>query len=440
MFDQLSRELSAGGAIVLATLLIFAYSVVGKRLGRWNLTAPILFTFSGWVIFRIFDSTPGTVHGLKILAEATLALVLFTDAAGVRPSQIEGQRGPVSRLLLIALPLTILAGTLLALVLWPEMSVFTALLLAAIVAPTDAALGAAVVVNKAVPVRIRRILNVESGVNDGLATPVVFFAVAAVAGAEGLSAAGSTREAIAEIALGALIGAAIGIGGGLAVHWSTMRRLSTRQERVVAVLTLPLLSYALAVVASGNGFIAAFVAGTCYAAAWRGGGGSDTLDLAEDLAQPMGDATWLAFGMLVVPVLLVNLDWREAAFALAALTVLRMVPVALSLMGSGFRPPTVLFVGWFGPRGLASVVFALIALESLELNEALEDVLATATLTIIASVILHGITAGPGARAYGAWVRQVNPAAEVADSSEPRGRGRIAHQNEAVRPADSVGA
>ena len=424
------QALSAGGALALAALMIFAYGLVGRRLGRWNLTAPILFMASGWFISLIFTTTQAEVATLRVLAEATLAIVLFTDAAGVRPSQIEGQGGPVARLLLVALPLTILAGTLLALGLWPEMPVFAALLLAAMLAPTDAALGAATVLNKAVPVRIRRILNVESGLNDGLATPVVFFAIAALAGSEGISASNSATEALVEIGLGALLGAAIGFAAGRLLRWSLGEKVSTPRGQAVSVLMLPVFAYILANLVSANGFIAAFVAGSFFAAAWRSGRAQESLELAESVTEPMADITWLSFGVFVVPLLLVNLGWQEVVFAVAALTVLRMGPVALALLGSGFRPQTVAFIGWFGPRGLATIVFAMIAVESLEMDAVLEDVLATATLTIIGSVILHGLTAGPGARKYGNWVRRTRPVIELADSTEPRSRGRLASQQQ----------
>ncbi|MCB0914570.1 MAG: cation:proton antiporter [Actinobacteria bacterium] len=421
--------LSAGGAVAIVTLLIFGYGVTGRRLGRWNLTAPILFMAAGWVISRIFTATPGEVDGVRLLAEATLAIVLFTDAAGVRPSEIEGERGPISRLLLIALPLTIVFGTFLASLLWPQLPFALALLLGAMLAPTDAALGAATVMNKAVPTRIRRILNVESGLNDGMATPVVLFAIAAAAGAEGVSASESVSSALLEIGIGALVGVVLGFGGGRLVRWSSAATTSSVRGRTVATLMLPICAYAFSGLVDGNGFIAAFVAGTFYAAAWRGDGGKATLELAESVAEPMGDATWLAFGALVVPVLLVGLGWQEVVFALAALTILRMLPVALSLIGVGFQLRTVLFLGWFGPRGLASVVFALIALESLEATAGLDDVLATATLTIIGSVLLHGISAATGARSYGRWVRREQPTAEVVHASEPQARGRLSPIN-----------
>ncbi|HQZ85566.1 MAG TPA: sodium:proton antiporter, partial [Actinomycetota bacterium] len=191
----------------------------------------------------------------------------------------------------------------------------------------------------------------------------------------------------------------------------------------------------------GNGFIAAFVAGTFFASALKSSD-AKPLVLAESIVEPMGYATWLAFGALAVPTLLINLGWQEFVFAAAALTVLRMVPVALSLLGSGLRGPTVAFIGWFGPRGLASVVFAMLAVEDLRPSSMLDDVLAAATLTIILSVLLHGLTAGPGARRYAAWIATAQPTAELSESSEPRGRGPMSQLGTpaAAGPVTPVGS
>jgi NhaP-type Na+/H+ or K+/H+ antiporter len=425
MAGDAANTLELGTATAIAAALIFAFSVVARRLGRWNLTAPIVFLLTGWLLSLTFGGTSENAEPLKALAEATLAIVLFTDAAGVRPRQIGRDAGAVSRLLLIGLPLTIAAGTLLALGIFPDLPLLMALLLASMLAPTDAALGAATVLNKAVPTRVRRLLNVESGLNDGLATPVVLFAIAALAGEEGLAPVTSLASALIEIGLGAAFGAGLGYAAGAALRYSDSRGLSTGHSRAIAVLMLPLLAYTAASAIGGNGFIAAFVAGSFFAAAHKRSDGQSLL-LAESIVDPMGYATWLAFGALAVPTLLVHLGWQEFVFALAALTVLRMVPVAISLVGSGLRGQTVGFIGWFGPRGLASVVFALIAVESLRPSPELDDVLATATLTIVLSVILHGLTAGPGARRYAHWVQTTQPAAELAESSEPRGRGPMA--------------
>ncbi len=412
--------------IALAALLIFVVNISARRLGRWSLTTPILFMASGWLLGLAIDTGAASHEVLKTVAETTLALVLFTDAAGVRPRQIGAEGALVSRLLLVGLPLTIAAGVVLSLVLWPQMSWAGALLLAAALAPTDAALGAATVLNKAVPTRVRRLLNVESGLNDGLATPVVLFAIAAFAGEESLTAKASIVEALIELGVGVLVGVGVGVAGGRALRWSDAAGWSSGKGRVVAVLMLPLFAYTFAQVVNGNGFIAAFVAGTFYAAAMRTGVG-ESLELAEGLAEPLGGATWLIFGAIVVPELLVDLHWQEVVFAVASLTVLRMVPVALSLLGSGLRVRTMAFIGWFGPRGLASVVFSLIALESLTLDADLRDILATTTLTIVLSVLLHGASAAWGAREFGAWARRTQPREELAESMEPHGRGPIVH-------------
>lgn len=408
----------------MLTILIFAFSLGAKRLGRWNLTAPIVFVAAGWLLSLIVDATPGQVEPFKVLAEATLAIVLFTDAAGVRPRQIGKDGGFIFRLLLLGLPLTIILGLLVAVGLFPAMSVLFALLLASMLAPTDAALGAATVMNKAVPLRVRRVLNVESGLNDGLATPVVLFAIAAIAGEEGLTARTTISSALLEIGLGALIGAAVGVIGGRALRWSRSHEFSTAAGRTVATLMLPALAYSLAVVLHGNGFISAFVAGSFFAAALRSGE-QEALVLAEEVMEPMGYATWLAFGALAVPLLIDHVSVQEFVYAIAALTVIRMVPVALCLLGTGLRLRTVAFIGWFGPRGLASVVFTLIALETLEPTAELATVLEISTITILLSVLAHGMSATPWARRYGAWVAQ-RPKVELGESVEPRSRGALA--------------
>lgn len=417
---------TAGGAALVA-IIVIAYNIFAKRLGGWNLTAPIVLMVAGFALSPWLDGPDATHEALKVLAEVTLAIVLFTDAAGVRPREIGGDAGPVSRLLLIGLPLSIILGTWFASLLWPAMPFAAVLLLGSALAPTDAALGAATVLNKAVPARVRRLLNVESGLNDGLATPVVLFAISALAGEEGLSPHASVVGALVEIAIGVAVGVAVGLGIGRVLYWSYQRGFSAGRGRKVAVLLLPILAYTLADVVSGNGFIAAFVAGTMFASAFPKRTAAQ-LELAEGVADPLGAITWLSFGALIIPQLLPGLTWRTVVFAFAALTVLRMVPVALSLIGAGFRPRTVAFIGWFGPRGLASVVFSLIALESLESSALLSEILATTTLTIILSVVLHGLTAAWGARSYGAWADAAHPAAETAATAEPSARGPLAAQ------------
>lgn len=423
-----SGEPLLAGAVLFA-VLVLAFSVVAVGLSRFYVTAPLAFVVVGAVLgFAAGPLDGASAADLKSVAEVTLVLILFHDAAQVRPSEIGADRGAVSRLLLIGFPLTVVLGMLVATMVFPGLSLTMALLLAAALAPTDAGLGAATVLNPVVPARVRRLLNVESGLNDGLATPIVLAAIAALAGAEGLAARETVTGALAELAIGVLVGVLVGAGGAVLVGASRARRLSSTASRALAVLVLPLLAYGTALLVGGNGFVAAFVAGTAFAGAARWLPREESvLELTEALSTPLGYLVWLVVGMVAVPLVWHSVGTREVLFAVLALTVLRMVPVAICLIGTGLRMPSVAFIGWFGPRGLASVIFALIAVESLDTGGDLDRVLATICLTVLVSVAAHGFSADPLARRYGAWVAHVRPAAELAEpglAAEPEPAGR----------------
>lgn len=413
-------------AVVFAALVVVV-TLTGRRLARLYVTAPIAFVAAGVVVGLLGDWAVAGEPTL-VVAEATLALLLFHDAAQVRPRQIGRERGLELRLLLIGLPLTILAGFGVARGLLPELSWPMALLLAAALAPTDAGLGAATVLNPVVPVRVRRLLNVESGLNDGLATPVVLVAVAATLDLEGLlREARPVVDALIEIVVAVLVGAVVGYLGGRAVTASAARGWSGSGGRALATLALPIAGYALSGQLGGNGFIAAFVAGTAFAAGTATLTEEEderTLRLTESTADLLTFAVWFSFG-LVLATTTEHLDWRGVVFAVLSLTVLRMVPVAVSLLGAGFRRPTVAFIGWFGPRGLASLVFALIAHGELPADDQRATVFAVIAVTVLLSVVLHGASADPLAERFGAWVAKERPTAETAAAAEPRTRSRM---------------
>jgi len=414
-------------ALVVFTLIALVFAATARGLSRLYVSAPIAFVAAGGLVSALAGAPdPETAVAVKDVAEVTLALILFHDAAQVRPRQIGRDRGLVLRLLLIGFPLSVLAGFAGARWLFPEMPILVALFLGAALAPTDAGLGAATVLNPVVPVRVRRILNVESGLNDGLATPVVMFAIVGIAGEEMLSPGESVLGAVRDLGLGVVVGALVGAVGGLLLGWSRRRGLSTAHTRAIGVLLLPILAFATAEVLHGNTFVAAFVAGTAFAgaAAWADDEES-ALTLTEMLSEPLGFAVWFVFVLAALPFVWSALGWREAVLAVLALTVVRMVPVAVSLLGTGLRAPTTAFVGWFGPRGLASVVFALIAVEELESDEPLRHAIATIALTVLLSVLAHGLTADVLAARYGAWVARTAPPAETASASEPRPRRSV---------------
>lgn len=424
-------------AVALFALLVVAYVSQSERLERALLTPPIVFTAAGAVLgLTVFRSEVEPV-ALKVVAELTLALVLFHDAAQVQPRELRSDAGLSARLLLIGLPLTIAAGYGTALLVIPEGSVWLALLLAAALAPTDAGLGAATVLNPAVPVRVRRVLNVESGLNDGLATPVVLFAIS-LAGTEAVAPKEEFLVALRELALGVLAGVLLAAAAGRLLAWARRRAWIQPGLLPVATLAVPLLCYYGSLAIHGNGFVAAFVAGTAFAAAVtrkRPAADPDAradehpLELAARVSVFLGYAVWALFGVVAVAHLGELFTWRGLVFAVLSLTVLRMVPVALALVGTRLRRETVVFVGWFGPRGLASVVFALLAVESLTTDSELAPIIGAIATTVLLSIVLHGVTADPWARRYGAWAGRESPSVETSRSVEPTGgRGsRWAH-------------
>jgi sodium/hydrogen antiporter len=407
-----------------ATICVFALLVIvfvsqSARFDRAYLNGPIVFLVAGGVLGLTLVDAEGEGAAIRTLAEVTLVLVLFHDAAELQPRELRADSAFTARLLLVGLPLTIGAGFLLAQALFPEIGVWLALLLAAALTPTDAGLGAATVLNPVVPARVRRILNVESGLNDGLATPVVLFAVAAAVGSAD-NAGRSLVEAVLQLVVGVLVGVVVGYLAGRLVEKARDRGWAERSLLPIATLAVPLLCYYGAQELGGNGFIAAFVAGTAYAASQTSVANvHETVGLTGLTSTFLGYAVWMVFGVVAVADLERLVSWQNIVFAVLSLTVLRMVPVALSLLGSGLRPQTVAFIGWFGPRGLASIIFALIAFEALDAEPAIGTVLGVIAMTVVLSVLAHGLTASPWAQRYGAWANKTRPAVESAEAVEP---------------------
>jgi len=389
--------------LAIVTALVFAWGMLSARLERFDVTAPITFVLAGVLLTHGPLAPLGFAPShetVKALAEITLVLVLFSDASRVGPRDLRADMTLCLRLLGIGLPLTIGLGTLLAFALFHGMGIWLALLVGAALAPTDAALGAGMMVNPAVPARIRRLINVESGLNDGIATPVVLVAVA------GAGIAGSTGpgEAVAELALGVLIGAVVGGVGGYVVKAARGRGWAEGGFAGSAVLALAVCAYACALALRGNGFIAAFVGGMAFGAI-GGRRGERLVPFVEETGALVSLLVWLAFGAIAVVPALTGLTWQAVVYAGLSLTLIRMVPVAVALAGARLGGTAVALVGWFGPRGLASVVFALLALEDLGEHTAGQAV-AVIAFTVLLSVVVHGATAGPLARRYGPRITQ----------------------------------
>lgn len=378
-------------ALVLVTII--GWCVLAGPLERSGLTAPIVFVLAGVAIAMAFEAGDHAMEPeqVKVIAEMTLVLVLFADASKVRLAEFRHDLGTYGRLLGVGLPLTVALGTGAAIVVL-GLEPWAALLVGAALAPTDAALGASVLSNPAVPAGIRRVLNVESGLNDGIATPIVLVAIAGVAADEGIVGVESPGRAGLALLVGVAAGVALGALGGLVTRNARRRGWLTDELGGPAALAIALLSYVGALVVDGNGFVAAFVGGLVFGNL-AGRGGVKEVYFVDQSGALAAMVSWLVFGTLVVPVIW---DWMSLSVLLyvaLSLTVLRMLPVAVALLGAGFDRYDVAFTGWFGPRGLASVIFALLALE--DLGEAGRELVAVIGLTVLFSVVLHGVSASP---------------------------------------------
>lgn len=392
-------------AVALVMMTVFVWGVFSARVERADLSAPIVFVTVGLLLGQALESPTGGVsepaswqEGTKLLAEVTLVWVLFADASRIGLREFKDDLGLYARLLAGGLSLTIVSGALLATWLL-GMGAWMAVLVGAALAPTDAALGASVMTNPAVPERIRRLLNVESGLNDGIATPVVMVAIAGVAATESILGVPSLAAAVADLAIGLTVGVIVGVGGGRAMRTARQRGWDSDDFAGPAVLALALFAYSLTIWIDGNGFVAAFVGGIAFGNS-AGRAGSREVFYIEQTSGLVSVLTWLVFGAIGVPIIWEQASWQIAAYAVLSLTLVRMLPVALTLAGTGLPPATVAFIGWFGPRGLASIIFALICVD--ELGGEASRAVAVIGMTVLVSVFAHGLSAKPLATRYGA--------------------------------------
>lgn len=414
-------------AVIAAALV--TWGLLSARLGRWDVTGPMAMVALGALADALgFVEVSAEDVPLGLIAQAALALLLFTDAARVNTRQLRRDAALPGRLLGLGLPLTIGLGALVAYGLDSSSGWGPALLVAACLAPTDAGLGAVIVSDPVVPGRIRRVLNVESGLNDGIAAPVVTLAIALVAESE-LGDSGMVTSALRELGLGVVVGVVVGGACGRLVARSRREGWIDAAALPIAILAVAILANAGAIAAGGNGFIAAFVAGLAFGPSLRPAADPEgeppeaPLELAELGGQLLGAVVWFLFGAALLGPTLADLDWRMGLYAVVSLTVVRMVPVAVALVGTRLQLPTVAFLGWFGPRGLASLVFAIEAIDELgPLGEATVQVVG---LTVLLSVVAHGASARPLAARYGRWssgLSGAHPARESMGAEVPTRR------------------
>jgi sodium/hydrogen antiporter len=391
-------------SLVVLAAVATGWALAAGRLERWHVRAPLVMVLAGLTTGFLTDNVIANSLNSGVaqhVAEIILAILLFIDATAVPAGRLWGQDPrAAARALLLAMPLSLLLTVLLGLVLLPPLAWATLLVLACVIVPIDFAPAESLVHDRRIPARVRGVLNIEAGYNDGIISPVFLFALA-LAGTS--SAADTALDAllmaipfsVKAILTGLVLGALI---AGLMNRAERYAWMTGRSGRI-AVVVAPLLTYTVTVAIEGNGFVAAFVCGIAFrfvrqlGARRRRGAAPPHADfeLIEDTTAMLAIGMWFFFGITTIFALSTGVDWRVVVFALAALTVLRVVPILLAFLGSPFTWPERLMLGAFGPRGTTSIVFGLLAFNVLPDGTIENTVLLAMSLTVLGSVLLHGV-------------------------------------------------
>ncbi|WP_435741912.1 cation:proton antiporter [Nocardioides sp. SYSU DS0663] len=399
--------------VLAIALTVLAFALLAGRLGGTPVTMPMIFTAAGALLgahgLGVVDVGVDSA-AVSVLAEVTLVVVLFTDASRMHLSTVVRDHSIALRLLLVGMPLAMVLGWLAGLVLLPDVPWLTVALVAVVLAPTDAALGQSFVTNEAVPLRIRQGLNVESGLNDGLALPFLLVVVDLARHDSG-GPMGYVGLFAAMVGLGTLVGAATGWLGGRILERSSRQGWTTRTTQRIGTLSLAAVAYAGSEAVGGNGFVAAFVAGLTVGTTARSLLETTSV-FAESEGQLLTLLTFLFFGAVVAGGLVDDAGWATLGYALVSLLVVRPLATTVALLGAGLSWPSVGFLGWAGPRGLASIVYAVLIVETGGVEGA-EQLFTVAAWTILLSVLLHGASAAPLSRAYGRFVDARLPASSM---------------------------
>ncbi len=376
--------------------LLFGFGLVSGRMAKTAITAPIFFTVVGVLAYPVVNTAVGRqeAHWFLGLAEIGLVLLLFTDASRTNLKVLRDIRALPARLLSVGMLLTILLGAIAAKLVFPQFSIWEVGILAAILAPTDAGLGQVIVNSPLVPMRVREALNVEAGLNDGLSVPFLLFFIAMAASGGG--EASFMRFIDEQLGLGIVVGLAIGLVGGWLLEVARRANWMAESQLQITVVALPVFCLLASDAVGASMFIAAFVAGLAVQVPFKHAG-KHSVEFTEEWGQILNLSVFFLFGLIVAR------DHRMLGFApfmyaILSLTVVRMVPVAISLAGSGLDRTTVLFMGWFGPRGLASIVLGLVYLEQQRQLSGEQDTRLAVMATVLLSIFAHGLSAGPGIR------------------------------------------
>jgi NhaP-type Na+/H+ or K+/H+ antiporter len=382
---------------------LFAYALVSKRLASSPISGPLFFVTLGLIGYAAGVFPPIIVVGspVVLVLELTLALLLFTDASKIQIRSWEADMDLPTRLLAIGMPLTIVLGTVVAYLVFPLAGIIGAAVIATILAPTDAALGSAVISNRRVPIRIREALGVESGLNDGIALPILLFLLTLALADEGEPL---WRFFIEGIGIAVLVGLAMGIGAAYAIRFALERSWVEVRWIRISWAIVALGTYIMADDLGGSGFIAAYLAGITFGRIINRleTPSEHFAETGKDLGTVLTMTSFLIFGAYLLAPNLAAFTAATVFYAVLSLTVVRVIPVAISMISTDLAPPTLVYLGWFGPRGLASIIFADVLVEGAGLEQT-QLIVNVIIVTVAISVLLHGVTAPWGANRYANW-------------------------------------
>lgn len=395
--------------IVVFVVLVFLYSLVSRRLEQTVVTAPIVFTSAGILLILAMPSSQVLDvqrASLLKLAELGLVMLLFTDATHINLKTLRSREKLPLRLLSIGMLLTILLGAVAAHLIFPQLSIWEAGILAAILAPTDAGLGQVIVRSPRVPLRIRQSLDVEAGLNDGLAVPFFMFFIAV--SRIGTDGAGRVllNYVFEQLGMGALVGLTVGLIGGLLLATARRKEWMAESAQQFGLVALPVLSVLACEPVGGSMFIAAYIAGLAVQAGFRDAS-THSLEFTEGWGQLFDYFVFFLFGLFVA-IAFRQFSFVHMLYAILSLTVVRMVPVAIALIGTRLNPASILFMGWFGPRGLASIVLGLVYLEEEAHLPGEETIKLAVMVTVMLSIFIHGFSAFPGIDLYARKVAKLD--------------------------------
>jgi len=410
--------------VAIFIALIFLYSLISGRIEKTILTAPIVFTAAGMLVLLLLQElreVKGNIGIFLTVAEVGLVLLLFTDASRTDLGVLKSIRNLPARLLSTGMLLTIFLGGLAALVVFRQFSLWEAGILAAILAPTDAGLGQIIVNSPRVPMKIRQALNVEAGLNDGLSVPFLLFFMALAGGGEESHRASLMRFVVEQLGYGVVVGIGIGFIGGWFLEQARRKEWIAESWLQLGVVALPLLCMVASEAIGASMFIAAFAAGLSVQVRFKEAG-KHSVEFTEEWGQLVNLSVFFLFGILVARQW-GNFTLAHLLYAILSLTVVRMLPVAIALIGTRLSRATVLFMGWFGPRGLASIVLGLVCLEQVDQEPGAVTIKLAVMVTVFLSILAHGLSAMPGMELYARQIAALPPGAPEQEGPQPKPTG-----------------